>query len=157
MDPVTAQMYQKVQQLEAQIAQTNYQNTSLQQSAVNDKIEAEYRAFSENPSNTYKDIVKNEMAMLLEKGMAGSYQEAYDKAVWMNPQARSALEQEQFNKKLADVEAKRKAEIESKRKAGVSIHGSPGLTKANSPVPAQNNNNSIEDDIRAAFAEVYSS
>lgn len=157
IDPVTAALYQKVQQLEAQLGQNTYQNNSLQSNIISDKIESEYRAFSENPANIYKDIVKDDMAMLLEKDLAGSYQEAYDKAIGINQQARSATIEREAEKRLADIESKRKAEVESKRKASVSIHGSPGLSQANSMLAAQSNNNTVEDDIRAAMREVFSS
>lgn len=151
LDPAINSVISELNQLKQQI----YQNNTLQDSYTNDKISSEYRVFTENPTNIYKDLVKDDMIALLEKGLAANFQEAYDKAVWLNPQSRSALEQERVAKQLADAEAKRKSEIEAKRKASVSVHGNPGLLKPNTPVVTQNN--SVEDDIRAALREVRES
>ena len=138
------------------IKQQVHQNNTLQDTYTNDKISSEYKAFSENPTNTHIELVKDDMVRLLEKGLAANFQEAYDNAIWLNPQSRSMLEQERVAKHLGDVEAKRKIEVEAKRKASVSINGSPGLLKTNTP-ESMSQNNTVEDDIRAALREVRDS
>lgn len=111
-----------------------------QQQAVRNEIEA----FRANPENVHFNEVSEDMAVLLQTGRAESLQEAYDKAVWMRPDIRQTLVQQQRS------EAQKKA-VEQKRQkraktASGSVKGSanPKATKLNSDA-------SLRDTISAAL------
>lgn len=46
-------------------------------------------AFASDTKNVYFNEVADQMATLLQKGVVGTLQEAYDKAVWLNPDTRA--------------------------------------------------------------------
>lgn len=103
---------------------------------------AEIEAFSKDPANLYFENVRDDMAVLLENGRAESLKDAYEMACYMNPDIRPLITQA--------VVSPDKAKAERARKAAGSVTGSP--TQSGQAVPKSSG--SIEDDLKAAMAEV---
>jgi hypothetical protein len=55
----------------------------------------ELEQFAQEPGHEYLDHVRDDMANLIEAGYAVSYQDAYDLALWRNPQLRPVYIQQQ--------------------------------------------------------------
>lgn len=144
---------QTVQQLQTQIAtlqqeiQKQPQVFAQQQEsrAVKDQIDA----FAADPKNVHYEKLKPVMASLLTSGQAKDLQDAYDKASWADPDTRSSILVEQHKaseeKRLAEIKAK----ADSARKRAVSVRGSPSIH----PAANGKDNNSIREDLEAAFEQ----
>jgi hypothetical protein len=117
----------------------------LRDEMESDRINQEVKAFAADPANAHFVAVREDMAALLQSGRAKDMREAYDKAIWMNPELRSTL----TAKQEADAQAKRKSEIESKKKAAVSVTGSAGIASSTGAKQSK----SIEDELREAMMQ----
>lgn len=90
LPPVDPQV-QELQRQNQQLQQFQHETLQTQQQAVLSEIQA----FGANPANAHFEVVKNDMAALLTSGQATSLQDAYDKAVWMRPDIRKSLVEQQ--------------------------------------------------------------
>ncbi len=128
VDPQMQQMEQRYAQLYNQL-QAQQQ---AQQQRDNQMLMTELSSFAK--SNKYFDHVREDMAALLQAGRASSLDEAYDRAVWANPETRKALQAEQS----AGLEASKRDQAQraanAAKTAGVSIAGAP-VQGANTPNP----------------------
>ena len=106
-------------------------------------LQTQISTFASQPGHEHFEAVKVKMGRLLETGEATSLQDAYDQAVWANPSTRATLQAAQQSAPSAEKNAKA-------RKAAVSINGSP---RGAAPVNRVNGNGTIEDDVRAAWAQ----
>ncbi len=79
----------------------------------------EINAFMANPANKYAANLRNEMSQLIGSGLAVGLQDAYEKALWMNPDTKAIMLAEQANG-LTDEQ---KAEAEAKRLASAQVSG----------------------------------
>jgi hypothetical protein len=129
--PEIAALKQQLQTLQAQV-----------QTAQTAPIVSQIEAFQNDPANLYFENVRDDMAVLLNNGKASDLKEAYEMACWMRPDIRPLLQTPQV---VSDP-----AKVQRARSAGVSVTGSPAQPRL---VPS-NPNSSIEDDIRAALAEL---
>jgi hypothetical protein len=118
-DPNTQQYQQhiapvlnEVQQLKQELFQRKQaeqqQHTAQAQTAI-EKFATETDE-SGQPKHPFLDRVQEDMAVLLESGRATTLQDAYDKAVWSNPDTRQLMQQKQ----LAAETAKRQAEAKER-------------------------------------------
>lgn len=106
-------------------------------------IEAETRAFA--AKNAHYEAVKLDMAALVESGRAADLQDAYDKAIWANPEVRGKLlaEQQATQRKLA---ADKAAAAKKAASANVVTRG----TLPSAPVVG----GTMEDTIRATLRKI---
>lgn len=122
LDPQVAAMQQRLQQIEGFTMRAQQEAQMRQQQEVINTLQA----FARDPANKHYDLVRQEMAVLLEGGIAKDLKDAYDRACYANPTVRSMLQQEA----LQAAEAKRKKEASEKaaaaKKAGSSVKGGPG-------------------------------
>lgn len=125
--------------LQQELADLKRQIASQSEAGFHSQIEA----FRNDPANLYFENVRDEMAVLIQTGKAKDLPEAYDMACWMRPDIRPLLQQAQTRV------APDPAEIARKKAAGASVTGSPAEAQA-----AFKPNGTIEDDIRAAAAEL---
>lgn len=111
-------------------------------------IDQSINAFASDPANVYFEQVKPVMAALLQNGQAADLKEAYDAAVYANPETRAL----RLAADRADEDRKRTAAAAAKadaaRKASVSVTGAPGSAM---PTPTSESSGSLEDDLRSAF------
>jgi hypothetical protein len=139
-DPQTQYLMQQLQTLQQQ--QQTWQN----------QIQAQERARTQSEIEAFKtqaphfDAVRGDMADLLQAGKASTLQEAYDMAVWMRPDTRQSLVEQQR------IEAQRKALEEAQaqraKSAAVSVKGSSPASVGSQPVKG-----SLRDIIAAQLAD----
>lgn len=139
VDPNVSVLQQQIQQLTGWIQQKQQREEQMQAESLNSEIQR----FASDPANKYFEEVRNDMAALLQGGIVKTLQEAYDRAVYANPNTRNQLLAEQ----QAQVEAKRKAELsqkaqEAKKAASVNVP-KKGTTAPRRPV------GTMDDTIRA--------
>lgn len=111
---------------------------------------AAIQSFASQPGREHFEAVKADMGRLIETGQARDMADAYDKAVWMNPEIRSQLVAAQTAKASADRRAQDVAIADRARKAALSISGSPA--GAGAPI-AKPEYDTVEAAVRAAFAQ----
>lgn len=141
VDPQTQFLMQQLNELRQQ--QQMWQNQTQQQEQA--RIQNELQAFV-TPERPHFDAVRNDMADLLETGKAKNLQEAYDMAVWMRPDVRQTLIEQQ----LADTQRKtlEQAQAQRAKTAAVSVKGSSPNGAGGQPVTG-----SLRDLIAAQFAD----
>lgn len=140
--PVTGQpdpQYQALQQrfndLQSRVDQRDKAAEAEKQAVFVRQIED----FASDPAHLYFDNVKPEMAALLQSGSAKDLQGAYDMACHARPDIRALI-----------AAAAKPAQAQT-RPNGLSVTGAQkGVGKPNGALQG----NSIDDDVRAAFAEV---
>lgn len=118
VDPNVSVLQQQIQQLSGWIQQKQQREELLQAETLNSEISR----FASDPANKYFEEVRNDMAALLQGGVVKDLKEAYDRAVYANPNTRNQLLAEQ----QAQLEVKRKAELsqkaqEAKKAASVNV------------------------------------
>lgn len=144
-DPRLETLQQRVDRME-RAEQEAAQQRQLQEDA---RIQGLLADFAAKPGHEHYEQVKVFMGHLLSNDQAVDLDEAYNKAIWANPEIRSSLIAAQVdpNKRLTEQTAK----TERARNAAVSVTGSPGGARALNG--AANPHSSIEDDLRAAIRE----
>ena len=116
-DPQTQYLMQQLNELRQ--SQQQWHNSIQQQEQT--RANHELEQFSQ-AGNAHFDAVRGDMADLLETGKATSLQDAYEKAVWMNPDIRQSLIEQQ----RLDAQKKATSEAQALRakSAAVSVKGS---------------------------------
>lgn len=106
-------------------------------------------AFASDTKNAYFNEVADEMATLLRRGVVGTLQEAYDKAVWLNPvtRAKEVARSSAEAAKAAAAEAAAKAAA-AKKATAANVRTSAKSGSATTPL------GSIDDTLAAAFASI---
>lgn len=95
IDPIVQQLQQKVSSLEQQL-------TARQQAEIENEtaqISQEFEKFRQG--REFVDDVRPIMADLLQKGLADSFEDAYEKAVLLNPATKDRILEKQAQEKLA--------------------------------------------------------
>lgn len=115
-DPYTMQLESRLEQIQAQ--QQSFQES--QQEQQRQSLNSELQAFAATAEHF--EAVKEDMAALLQAGRATDLKDAYDKAVYANPQTRHTLLEQQRNDALKQAQT---AALATRAKAAsVSIRGS---------------------------------
>ncbi|MDO9131975.1 hypothetical protein [Hydrogenophaga sp.] len=115
-DPYTFQLEQQLQQIRQQQEQFQQSQQEQQREALNSELQA-FAATAE-----HFEAVKEDMAALLQAGRATDLKDAYDKAVYANPQTRQALLEQQRQEALK--QAQTQALNARAKAAAVSVKGS---------------------------------
>lgn len=138
VDPQVANLQARLDAFERQRqAETQERETAATQSAV-----SEWEAFRSDPANPYAENVRQEMHALLRAGHVQTLKDAYDRAVWANPETRSLLQKQVSAPVVPKVT----------QPAGLGVIGAPGL--GGQPANQGDPNASVEDDVRAAIASI---
>lgn len=114
---------QYVFQLEQQLKQLQQQQQDFQRSQQEREMQSlnsELQAFSQE--HEHFEAVRDDMAALLQAGRAKDLQEAYDMAVYANPQTRAALLEQQRQEALKQAQSQ--ALASRAKAAAVSVRGS---------------------------------
>jgi gas vesicle protein len=139
-DPQTQYLMDQLQGLQRQQQMWQNQIQAQEQQRVNEEID------SFKTQAPHLDAVREDMADLLETGKAKTLQEAYEMAIWMRPDTRQTLVEQQR------IEAQQKALAESQaqraKTAAVSVKGSSPASAGTQPVKG-----SLRDIIAAQFAD----
>jgi hypothetical protein len=131
-------------QLQAQEQQRHEQETQSLRSQVD--------SFASQPGHEHFETVRLQMGALMEAGAAKDMDEAYQMAIWAHPDLRSTLVEAQTRAAEEKRNAELKALSDRSKNAAVSVTGAPGSSR---PLNGSSNpSSSVEDDVRAAYAEV---
>jgi hypothetical protein len=119
----------------------------VQQELQKQSTAQQVEAFWADPANKYADQVADVMAALLRADRNLSIKDAYDRAIWADPQIRSELEREAALAKQVEQAKAARAATQTAQRASRSIvgNGGPASTGAK-PVM------SVEESINAALA-----
>jgi len=126
------------------------QEAALKKQQEDNEIQGQIKTFAADPKNVHFETVKAHMAALLKGGIAKDLQDAYDQAVYANPQTRSSLLEA---KTVSDNEkrvAEQKARAEAAKRAGSSLRGAPGIMASKD---GKVNGLDLRSTIRAAIAK----
>lgn len=142
IDPNTRYLMDQLNQLRQQ--QQMWQNQVQSQEQTRVQSELAQFATDERP---HFDAVRSDMADLLETGKAEDLQEAYDMAVWMRPDIRQTL----LDQQRAEVQRKaaEQAQALKAKAASVSVKGSSPMSGGVQP----NLKGSLRDIIAQQFAD----
>lgn len=145
LPPAVRTLAQQVQHLQTQLSQRDQAERAQRLQSFKSEIDA----FAADPANTYFHNVCEDMIGLLQSGRASELKDAYDKAVWANPETRALLQAEQARRAEADrLNAQRQAARGARRAAG-SVVGAPTLGA--SPAGAGSIHRSLRDELSDAF------
>lgn len=132
-DPGTAALQQRMYDLENELLQAKQAREQESSQAVNTEIER----FAAEPGHEHFEVVRAHMSALLQAGAAKDLQDAYDQAVYANPQTRATLLAKQQEE--ARKEAQRKAD-QARKAAAVNV---PSRGVVNAAGPKQTMDESI--------------
>ena len=135
--------------LQQQIAQQQreMQNWRQEQQRTQETVAlTEIQKFSADPANVHFESVRDDMAKLINSGMADSLKDAYDKAVWQRGDIRQSLIEQQ--RAEAQKQALEQSTSARAKAASVSVKGSSPSAGGVQPVKG-----SLRDQLTAAFAE----
>lgn len=140
LPPEFTSLFQDVQSLKQTLTERQQADQQARQSDVQSRIST----FAADPAHLYFDNVRDDMAKLIEAGMATDLKDAYDRACWARPDIRRLIQADQSRS-----EQERQArEAAQRRQSAGSITGSPapGAIPAK-PEPAP--------DLRAEIKRAY--
>lgn len=140
VDPNIAALIQKVQSLEGQLTSQSQQREQAELQDVN----AEVEKFRTDGKHEHFSAVALDMSALLAQGRASDLQDAYDKAVWANPETR----EKQLQKHKQELARKQADEATAARKAA----GANVARRGTPPVPTKPG--TIEDTIRQKYRQL---
>lgn len=103
--PEVMQLQQEINQLKSQTS--TFEARARQQTEA--QLNAQIEEFAQNPANVHFNAVANDMIQLLNGGVSTTLEDAYAKAVWMNPAIRN-VEQARLNGEAQARAAKESAE-----------------------------------------------
>lgn len=137
----------QVQYLQQQLAQTQGQVQQFftqQQQQQHAQVMSEIDRFASDPANAHFEAVRDEMAVLLQTGKAQDLKSAYDMAVWMRPDIRQSLIEQQ--RAEAQRQAQEQAQAARAKAASVGVKGSSPVAAVAAPA-----GDSVRDALLAAF------
>ena len=126
-DPQTQYLMQQLNELRQ--TQQMWQNTIQEQERAKANHELSQFATSEK---THFEAVRNDMADLLESGKAQSLEQAYEMAIWMRPDVRQTLIEQQRIEAQRNYEEQQRAQ--RAKTAAVSVKGSSPSSGGSQPV-----------------------
>jgi hypothetical protein len=106
VNPDISHLQAHIQRLEARLQQKEQYESTREQETLNSEIQR----FASDPKNKYFEAVRADMAALLQGQIAKDLPDAYERAVYANPQTRAQMLAEQ----QAAAEEKRRAEQAAK-------------------------------------------
>lgn len=141
IDPYLQQLQNEIQGLK----QTQNQMFASKQQQEDQELNSRIDSFKSEPGHEHFNEVAAEMAALIQAGVVSTLQDAYDRAIYANPNTRSQLEakQRQENEKKALETAAAKAA--AAKRAGFDVKGQGGMGVASAE------HDTVRDSLMAAF------
>lgn len=145
MDPAVKLLQSELAGVKSQLSAAE-QHRQAEIAAANSK---QVDAFASDTKNIYFNEVADQMATLLQKGVVGTLQEAYDQAVWLNPvtRAKEVSRETAEAAKAAGAEAAAKAAA-AKKATAANVRTSAKSGSAAAPL------GSIDDTLAEALASI---
>lgn len=135
-----------VQQLQTELVSLKDMIEQQQKAEAQSSIET----FAKAQGHEHFETVKGTMGQLIASGQAADLQDAYDKAVWLDPNIRSSLIAAQTASAEAERRARETAAADKARRGAISLSGSP----AGAGVPVNKPEYAtVEEATRAAWAQ----
>lgn len=140
-DPRVETMHQRIERLERE------QQSAIQarQLAEQQTIEQQIADFAADPAHVYFDRVSPFMGILIQSGQAKTLPEAYEMAVYADPETRAL---QLATKAPEQSQRSEQDKAQAARRASASVTGAPGLAV---PASQTGSDGSLEDDIRHAI------
>lgn len=135
--------YQALQQQIQHLQSTFQQREQMSQQQQEQQLYSEIAQFSQGKEHF--ETVRHDMAALLQAGRAQNLDDAYEMAIWANPQVRTAL--------IAKQQAEQKAEL-SKKAQEAKKAASVNIPRRGAMAPSSTQTGSMEDTIRAKAREL---
>jgi hypothetical protein len=145
LPPAYVALAQQVHQLQTHLSQRDQAERAHRLQSV----QSEIQAFAADSANLYFANVRDDMIALLQSGRAADLRDAYDKAVWANPETRALLQADAAKKAEADrLNAQRQSAAGARRAAG-SVVGAP--VPGSSPAGAGHSTKSLREEIADSY------
>jgi hypothetical protein len=145
IDPAVQDLRSQLGAVQSQLSQAAQQRAATEQASMVKQIEA----FSLDPKNLHFKDVANDMVGLLETRAATTLQEAYEKAIWLNPTVRAREITRQQAETASQAAAAEAARVEAARKAtGANVKTKPKSAGAATPL------GSIDDTLAETLAAI---
>ncbi len=144
-DPRVNTLEQRLAQIE-QDRQTEIQQRQQQEQR---SLESQIEEFSSKPGHEHFDRVRTHMGILLDNGIASDMEDAYQRAIYADPEIRSTLSA--VTAQTGQRVTQQIARVANAKNAAASVTGAPGSSR---PLNGSGSVGSIEDDLRAAMREV---
>lgn len=145
-DPQIAQLERQLAEVQGQLQGFTRQHQNQELHSLQSQIDD----FASKPGHEHFDRVRTHMGILIENGMSPDLEDAYQRAVYADPEIRSSLiasqSQAETDKRLAEAKAK----ADAARRAGGSVSGGPGASR---PLNGSGAEVPLEETIRAAIRE----
>lgn len=138
VDPQVQSLQSELQQMRGWIQQQNQQREWNERQGLNSQIDA----FAKDPAHTHFEEVRNDMAGLLQAGMASDLKDAYEKAIYANPSVRAKVLAEQQAASAAKAKQEAAEKAQAARSASVVNIRKKGIQPASKPL------GSMDDTIR---------
>lgn len=118
-------------------------NAWQQDQALNSEISsfAAQRGTDGQSAHPHFEAVKQDMGLLLQAGKAQTMQEAYDKAIWLNPETRPQPQ----------IQVNSQQQVAKSRRAAVSVNGAPQNGSTGTKANGFDASTSTRDDVREAI------
>lgn len=145
VDPAVKDLQTRLNAVQSQLSAAE----QAQRSQAAATVEKQVAAFAADTNNVYFNEVSDDMVALISKGVVGTLQEAYEKAIWMNPAVRAketARQQAEASKKAADEATAKAHKAKAALAANVRVRAKTG--GAATPL------GSLDDTLAEAFAAI---
>lgn len=147
IDPAVADLRQKLAGVESELTQAR--QARLNESKAN--ISKQVASFAEDPKNIYFNELADDMASLVQRGVAGTLQEAYEKAIWLNPVTRAKETSRIATEQASTAAAAAKAKVATAKAAtAANVKTSAKSGSATAPL------GTLDDTLASALAEIKS-
>ncbi len=147
-DPRYAQLEHQLSELQNKLQAQDQQR----QQQEDQNLQAQIESFKSEPGHEHFEKVRVQMGALIDAGVTSDIKDAYERAVWADPDLRLTLVASQSKAAEEKRVAEQKALSERSKSAAVSVTGAPGSSR---PLNGSYNpNSSVEDDVRAAVQEI---
>ncbi len=151
IDPTVAALMREMAQLKGERQQELTTKQQQEKEVVNQTIR-EFAADTE--AHPHFEAVRQRMAALLNANQAQNLQDAYEQAIYADPNIRSTLIESHYADNEAKQIADKKAKAEQARKAGSSIKGGPGVAVSNGKPQTRSLREELRINLRAATGTI---
>jgi len=154
VDPQVLALQKELQAVKSQITQTERGQEAFrrqQETEIRGKLSNEISAFAADPANAYFDEVANDIAVLIDRGLAKDLKDAYQQAIYRNPVTRDKEIQRAAAEKAESVRKEAAAKADSARRAT-----STNIRTTAKPASATTGLGSIDETLAATLAEIQS-
>lgn len=145
IDPTVAALQNELREVKSFVSEAQQR----QRQAVVTTVSAEVDSFASDPANVHFSEVANNVATLIERGIATSLKDAYEQAVWANPVTRA----KEIARTSAEASAKAAADAAARVTAARKASSANVQTRAKSG-SATTPTGSLDDTLSEALADI---